>query len=53
MNGRRVNIASYLVKDNDVIELTAKAKEMARVIEVDPVRPSATCRNTSMSTTRT
>ncbi len=33
VNGRRVNIASYLVKDNDVIELTPKAKEMARVIE--------------------
>jgi len=33
VNGRRVNIASYLVRDNDVIELTAKAKEMARVIE--------------------
>jgi len=33
VNGRRVNIASYLVKDNDVIELTSKAKEMARVIE--------------------
>ena len=33
VNGRRVNIASYLVKDNDAIELTPKAKEMARVIE--------------------
>ena len=33
VNGRKVNIASYLVKDNDVVELTAKAKEMARVIE--------------------
>ena len=33
VNGRRVNIASYLVRDNDVIELTSKAKEMARVIE--------------------
>jgi len=29
----RVNIASYLVKDNDVIELTSKAREMARVLE--------------------
>ena len=28
-----MNISSYLVKDNDVIELTSKAKEMARVIE--------------------
>ena len=33
VNGRKVNIASYLVKDNDTIELTPKAKEMARVIE--------------------
>ena len=33
MNGKRVNIASYLVKDNDVIELTSKAKEMERVLE--------------------
>ena len=33
VNGRRVNIASYLVKDNDVIELTSKAKEMERVLE--------------------
>ena len=38
VNGKRVNIASYLVKDNDVIELTSKAKEMVRVIEVDPDR---------------
>jgi small subunit ribosomal protein S4 len=33
VNGKRVNIASYLVKDNDVIELTSKAKEMVRVLE--------------------
>ena len=33
VNGRRVNIASYLVKDNDAIELTPKAKEMAQVME--------------------
>jgi len=33
VNGKRVNIASYLVKDNDVIELTSKAKEMERVLE--------------------
>jgi small subunit ribosomal protein S4 len=33
VNGRRVNIASYLVKDNDTIELAPKAKEMARVLE--------------------
>ena len=33
VNGKRVNIASYLVKDNDSIELTSKAKEMVRVLE--------------------
>src|SRR5436190_8617974 len=33
VNGKRVNIASYLVKDNDTIELTSKAREMAHVIE--------------------
>ena len=33
VNGRKVNIASYSVKDNDTIELTSKAKEMARVLE--------------------
>src|SRR5580700_9630261 len=29
VNGKRVNIASYQVKDNDAIELRGKAKEMA------------------------
>src|ERR1700752_2171779 len=33
VNGKRVNIASYQVKDNDAIELRAKAKEMAIVLE--------------------
>ena len=33
VNGKRVNIASYLVKDNAVIELTTKAKDLERVIE--------------------
>src|SRR5260221_8892815 len=33
VNGRRVNIASYQVKDNDAIELRSKAKEMAGVLE--------------------
>ncbi len=33
VNGRRVNIASYLVKDGDSIELGPKAREMAVVIE--------------------
>src|SRR3954453_5845294 len=33
VNGRRVNIASYQVKDGDTIEISAKAKEMALVME--------------------
>lgn len=33
VNGRRVNIASYQVKDNDAIELRDKAKQMAVVLE--------------------
>jgi len=33
VNGQRVNIPSYSVKDGDVIELRAKAKQMAVVIE--------------------
>jgi small subunit ribosomal protein S4 len=33
VNGRRVNIASFQVKDGDQIELGAKAKEMALVLE--------------------
>jgi len=33
VNGRRVTIASYLVKDGDVLELSGKAKDMALVIE--------------------
>jgi small subunit ribosomal protein S4 len=33
VNGRRVNIPSYRIKDNDVIELTPKAKELAVVLE--------------------
>ena len=33
VNGRRVNIASYQVKDGAEIELTSKAKEMAVVLE--------------------
>ena len=33
VNGRRVTIASYHVKDNDTIELTPKAREMALVME--------------------
>ena len=33
VNGRRGNIPSYRIKDNDVIELTPKAKELAVVLE--------------------
>lgn len=33
VNGKRVTIASYLVKRGDVIELRGKAKEMALVLE--------------------
>ena len=33
VNGRRVNIPSYRVKEGDVIELTDRAKDMALVIE--------------------
>jgi len=33
VNGRRVNIPSYSVRDGDAIELTAKAKGMALVLE--------------------
>src|SRR4029077_12321398 len=33
VNGRRVNIASYQVRDNDVISLGNKAKDLAVVME--------------------
>jgi small subunit ribosomal protein S4 len=33
VNGRRVTIASYHVKDSDTIELSAKAREMALVMD--------------------
>jgi len=33
VNGRRINIPSYAVRDGDTIELTAKAKDMALVLE--------------------
>jgi small subunit ribosomal protein S4 len=32
VNGRRVNIPSYLVKDGDTIEVVGKAKELATVL---------------------
>src|SRR3569623_1240196 len=33
VNGRRVTIASYLVMDNEQIDLSPKARELARVLE--------------------
>jgi len=33
VNGKRVNIASFLVKDNDVIEVKDKSKQLAIVLE--------------------
>ena len=33
VNGRRVSVASYQVKEGDTLELSAKAKEMALVLE--------------------
>lgn len=33
VNGKRVNIPSYQVKDNDVIEIKAKSKQLAVVLE--------------------
>jgi small subunit ribosomal protein S4 len=33
VNGRRVNIPSFLVKDNDVVEVKSKSKQLAVVLE--------------------
>ncbi len=33
VNGKRVNIASYSVKDNDTVEVREKSKQMAVIIE--------------------
>jgi small subunit ribosomal protein S4 len=33
VNGRRVNISSYLVKDGDIVEMKDKSKELAIVLE--------------------
>jgi small subunit ribosomal protein S4 len=33
VNGKRVNIPSYLVKDNDVIEVKEKSKQLAVVLD--------------------
>ena len=37
VNGKRVNIPSYQVKDNDVVEVRAKAKNFAIIMESSPV----------------
>ena len=42
VNGKRVNIASYQVKDGDVIEMRGKAKQFATVMAAANW-PSATC----------
>ena len=33
VNGRRVNIPSYLVRSNDVVEVRTSSREMARIVE--------------------
>ncbi len=33
VNGKRVNIASYLVQDNDVVEVREKSKQLAMVLD--------------------
>ena len=33
VNGKRVNIPSYLVKDNDTIEVKEKSKQLAMVLD--------------------
>ena len=33
VNGKRVTIASYLIRESDTVELTAKARDMALVLE--------------------
>src|ERR1700753_3074791 len=63
VNGRRVTIASYHVKDSDTIELSPKAREMALVLEASKsaerdtpdslgmkARPPSCCARRSWST---
>ena len=33
VNGKRVNVASYLVRDNDVVEVREKSKQLAMVLD--------------------
>jgi small subunit ribosomal protein S4 len=49
VNGQRVNIPSYRVKEGDVIEVRDKSKQMADVLEAVQL-PSVTCRTTSRPT---
>ena len=51
VNGKRVNIASYPVKDNDAIELKEQDASRWRWCSRRRSRPSATCRTISRSTT--
>jgi small subunit ribosomal protein S4 len=49
VNGQRVNIPSYRVKEGDVIEVREKSKQMAAVLRPCSC-PSVTCRTTSRPT---
>jgi small subunit ribosomal protein S4 len=49
VNGKRVNIPSYRVKEGDVIEVREKSKQMAAVLEAVS-SPSVTCPTTSTPT---
>ena len=51
VNGKRVNISSYLVKDGDTIEVREKSQQLADRAEGDASRASATCPIISRSTT--
>jgi small subunit ribosomal protein S4 len=42
VNGRKVNIPSYLLRPGDVIELREKSRQIARVNEALPVREEMT-----------
>jgi small subunit ribosomal protein S4 len=53
VNGKRVNIASYLVKDNDVDRADRQGQGDGPRSSKRPRPPSATYRNTSRPTTRT
>ena len=52
VNGKRVNIPSYMVKDGDVIELREKSRELALVLEAVVLRRARRARAISMPITR-